>query len=121
MEPTKTIEELQNDLKQYSNLTQSQGQIRVNPGVIQRIHAFIQWSRDMIRTGLNPSFSEFPVEETARLLTNYKSHQAFIENRQRQFQTPQNLRSSRKMESGMIGTPPLLTFYVQSLVEMACP
>lgn len=75
----KTIEELQNDLKQYSNLTQSQGQIRVNPGVIQRIHAFIQWSRDMIRTGLNPSFSEFPVEETARLLTNYKSRQAFIE------------------------------------------
>ena len=30
----KTIEELQNDLKQSSNLTQNQGQIRVSPGVI---------------------------------------------------------------------------------------
>jgi len=75
----KTVEELQNDIKQYSNLTQAQGQIRVNPGVIQKIHAFIQWSRDQIRTGLIPSFTEFPVQETARLITNYKTHQAFIE------------------------------------------
>ena len=74
----KTIEELQNDLKQYSNLTQNQGQIRVSPGVIQRIHAFIQWSRDMIRTGVDPSSLTFPVQNTATLLTNYKSYQAFI-------------------------------------------
>ena len=74
----KTIEELQNDLKQYSNLTQAQGQIRVSPGVFQRIHAFIQWSRDMIRTGIDPSTLSFPVQNTAILITNYKSHQAFI-------------------------------------------
>ena len=64
----KTVEELQNDLKQYSNLTQAQGQIRVTPGVIQKLHAFIQWSRDQIRTGLIPSFTELPVQETASLL-----------------------------------------------------
>ena len=37
----KTMEEVQNDLKYYSNLTQAQGQIRVTPGIIQRIQAFI--------------------------------------------------------------------------------
>ena len=75
----KTVDEVQNDLKQYSSLTQTQGQIRVNPGVIQRIHAFIQWSRDMIRTDMDPALSPFPVHDTAMLLTNYKSHQAFID------------------------------------------
>ena len=47
--------------------------------MIQKIHAFIQWSRDQIRKGLLPSLTEFPVQLTARLITNYKTHQAFID------------------------------------------
>ena len=75
----KTMEEVQNDLKHYSNLTQAQGQIRITPGVIQRIQAFIQWTRDMIRVGLDPSLTEFPVESTALLITHYKTHKAFVD------------------------------------------
>lgn len=75
----KTMEEVQNDLKHYSNLTQNQGQIRVTPGVVQRIQAFIQWTRDMIRVGINPALSEFPVQDTALLINHYKTHQAFMD------------------------------------------
>ena len=47
----KTMEEVNNDIKQYSSLTQAQGQIRITPGNRQNIQAFIQWVRDMLRTG----------------------------------------------------------------------
>ena len=37
----KTVEEVNNDIKQYATLTQSQGQIRITPGNRQNIQAFI--------------------------------------------------------------------------------
>ena len=33
----KTVEEVNNDIKQYVTLTQNQGQIRINPGTRQKI------------------------------------------------------------------------------------
>ena len=74
----KTMEEVQNDLKYYSNLIQAQGKIWVTPGVVQRIQAFIQWTRDMIRVGLDPSLTEFPVQNTALLINRYKTYKAFV-------------------------------------------
>ena len=50
----KTQQELDEDLKSYSTLTQAQGQIRILPGCRKNIKAFIQWSKDQIRTGVNP-------------------------------------------------------------------
>ena len=75
----KTMEEVQNDFKYYSNLTQAQGQIRVTPGVIQRIQTFIQWTRDMIHVGLDTILTEFPVQNTALLINRYKTHNAFVD------------------------------------------
>ena len=75
----KTMEGVQNDIKHYSNLTQAQGLIRITPGVIQCIQAFIQWTRDMIRIGLDPSLTEFSVENTALLITHYKTRKAFVD------------------------------------------
>ncbi len=70
---------MNNDIKQYGSLTQNQGQIRISPGDRQRIHAFIQWSRDMIRTGREPSLVPFPVHNVANLIRSYKSHKAYME------------------------------------------
>ena len=42
----KTYVELDNDLKSYSTLTATHGQIRLTPGHKKKIKAFIQWTRD---------------------------------------------------------------------------
>ena len=75
----KTMDEVNNDIKQYGSLTQNQAQIRISPGDRQRIHAFIQWSRDMIRTGRELSLVPFPVHNVANLIRNYKSHKEYME------------------------------------------
>ena len=53
----KTHEDLESDFKSFSSLTQLQGQIRLIPRVKKRIKAFIQWTRDEIRMGREPSNS----------------------------------------------------------------
>ena len=42
----KTFEDLHSDFKTYSDLTIGQGQIRLVPGIKNKIRAFIQWCRD---------------------------------------------------------------------------
>ena len=75
----KTMEEVNNDIKQYGSLTQNQGQIRISPGIRQMICSLIQWSRDLIRPGSESSLVPFLVYKVANLLRNYKSHKAYIE------------------------------------------
>ena len=69
----KTIEEIKSDLKQFASLGTNEGQVKTTPGNMQRIHVFIQWTCDMIRTGLEPPSLKFPVDNTALLIKNYKS------------------------------------------------
>ena len=38
----KSVEEVNNDIKQYGSLTQTQGRIRITPGNRQNIQAFMQ-------------------------------------------------------------------------------
>ena len=64
----KTIEDSRADFKSYSELTQNQGQIRLEPNVKRNIQAFIQWTRDEIRMGKDPTLSPFPVSDTPRLI-----------------------------------------------------
>ena len=75
----KTMDEVNTDIKQYSTLTQNQGQIRITPGNRQLMQAFMQWSRDMIRTGREPNLVPFPAHDVARLIRNYKNHKAYME------------------------------------------
>src|SRR5687768_10327824 len=51
----KTFGDLNTDLKSYSNMTVNQGQIRLTPGMKNKIKAFIQWCRDEICLGRNPA------------------------------------------------------------------
>ena len=76
----KTMEELNQDFKSYSELTQVQGQIRITPGAKRNTRAFIQWVRDEHRLDRNPAANAFPVDQAANLLRRHKTHTQFIAN-----------------------------------------
>ena len=40
----------------------------------------IQWTRDQIRNGLNPTFTPFPVDDAAIYIRRYKTHDNYIKN-----------------------------------------
>ena len=46
----KSITQLTSEFKTYTSLTVANGRIPLNPGIQNRIKAFIQWTRDEIRT-----------------------------------------------------------------------
>ena len=83
----KDISEIEEDSKTYSGLTVNQGQIRLHPGTKKQIKAFIQWVKDQMRTGKDPSLTHFPIANTATLIRCYKSHIAFCEKSKRLSET----------------------------------
>ena len=76
----KTMEELNQDFKSYSDLTQAQGQIRITPRTKRNIRAFVHWVCDETRLGRNPNAISFPVAMAAQLLRRHKTHTQFITN-----------------------------------------
>ena len=83
----KEISEIEDDFKTYSGLTVAQGQIRLHPGTKRQIKAFVQWVKDQVRTGLNPSLTVFPIADTPALIRRHKSHLAFCEKSKRVSET----------------------------------
>ena len=79
----KDTSEMEEDFKTYSGLTVAQGQIRLQPGTKRQIRAFVQWTKDQLRTGQDPSLTAFPVHNTANLIRRHKSHLAFCEKAKR--------------------------------------
>ena len=75
--------EMGEDFKTYAGLTVAQGQIRLMPGTKRQIRSFVQWAKDQLRTGQNPSETPFPVADTAVLIRRHKSHLAFCEKSKR--------------------------------------
>ena len=74
----KTHVELDDDLKPYSTLTAAHGQIRLTPGNKKNIKAFIQWTRDHIRLGIDPITVRFTVANALDFINRYKHHDAYI-------------------------------------------
>lgn len=72
-----TFKELDDHFKTYSDLTAAQGQIRIRPGTRKNIKAFVQWTRDEIRLGRDPSLTPFPVAQVGELIRRYKTHEKF--------------------------------------------
>eukprot|EP00978_Attheya_sp_CCMP212_P028790 scaffold100335_cov31-Attheya_sp.AAC.1 len=66
----KTFDEVDQDFKSYSSLTIAQG-------IRTRIKVFIQWTRDELRLGRNPSNVPFPAQMTADNIRRYKMHLKF--------------------------------------------
>ena len=76
----KSMDELNQDFKSYSDLTQAQGQIRISPGTKRNIRSFVHWVRDETRLGRNPNFIAFPVAMAPQLLRRFKTHTQFVTN-----------------------------------------
>ena len=72
-----TFKELDDHFKTYSDLSAAQGQIRFRPGTRKNIKAFVQWTRDEIRLGRDPSRTPFPVDQVSDLIRRYKTHEKF--------------------------------------------
>ena len=70
--------ELDDNLKMYSALTVANGQIRLRPHEKRGIKAFIQWSKDQIRVGIDPSTLPFPVADVQNLIRRSKDHENFL-------------------------------------------
>ena len=75
----KTFSALDEDWKTYSSVTQTNGQIRLLPGVKKNIRALVQWVRDRIRLGENPADTPFPVAEASAILRRYHTHKNWLD------------------------------------------
>jgi len=84
-----TMEDLQDDLKSFSDLTVAEGRIRLTPGPRKNIKAFIQWCRDEIREGRDPAQSVFPVGESVALRERMKAHDNFMKSKAKDDAAPE--------------------------------
>ena len=66
------------DVKSYSNLTATHGQIRLTSGHKKNIKTFIQCKRDQIYIGIDPITFIFPVANASDFIKIYKRHDAYI-------------------------------------------
>jgi hypothetical protein len=73
-----TFKELDEHFKTYSDLTVAQGKIRIRPGTRKNIKAFVQWTRDELRLGRDPTDSPFPIELVGDLIRRYRTHEKFL-------------------------------------------
>ena len=75
----KSNDDIDDDLKTWSNLTVSNGQIRLQPVTKKRIKAFSQWVKDKLRRSQDPATEPFNVGLTQDLIRRSKTHSAFVE------------------------------------------
>ena len=73
-----SITQLTSYFKTYTSLTIANGRIPLNPGIQNRIKAFVQWTRDEIRLGRNPSSVAYAPGDEARLLERMREHDLYI-------------------------------------------
>ena len=73
-----TLKELDEHFKTYSELSQAQGQIRIPPGTRKNMKAFVQWTRDEIRLGRDPSLTPFPLGLVSDCLRRYQTLEKYV-------------------------------------------
>jgi hypothetical protein len=115
-----TFKELDEHFKTYGELTVAQGQIRVRPGSRKNIKAFVQWTRDELRLGRDPSLTPFPIDIVSDCIRRYKTHEKFLTD-SKTLSGPQSPRSLKSRRSGRIGSPHSSTTFVALLDVMAFP
>ena len=104
-----TFKELDDHFKTYSDLTIAQGQICLCPGPHKNIKAFVQWTRDEIRLGRDPSNTPFPVHLVSNLIRRYKTHEKFqADTKTLSEPSP---KSSKKVRSVKTGNQPSSTTF----------
>ena len=94
-------EELKDDLKSFTDLRANQGRIVLLPIVKKRIRAFIQWTRDQLRMGMNPINFPFPVGETQQLLKKMTTHEQWVE-RSKTAKEPKDFTNDMKWDDWIV-------------------
>ncbi len=115
-----TFKELDEHFKTYSDLTLAQGQICTHPGTRKNIKAFVQWARDEICLGRDPSLTPCSANEVSKLIRRYKTHEKFQNNSK----TLSEAAKPDKFQESMnrkIGNPHSSTTCVQSQAAMGFP
>lgn len=74
----KSLKQLSEDFAAFSDLPVNAGRIRLVPTVPKKVRAFMQWTRDMIRTGKDPASEPFPVARTTELIRRLTTHEQFM-------------------------------------------
>ena len=74
----KTYVKMDDGLKSYFTLTSEHGQIRLKPGHKNNTKAFIQWTRDPIRLGIDHITVRFTVANAPDFINRYKHHDAYV-------------------------------------------
>lgn len=74
----KTMEQLDSEWKTYASLTLANGKIALNPGIKNRIRAFVQWTRDEFRHGRDPAQTAYATGNEAQLLERMREHDKYI-------------------------------------------
>ena len=72
-------EDLADAFKTFAGLTIAQGHIRLLPIQKHRIKIFVQWVKDLIRTNVDPSTLDFPINDMANLLRRAKTQKKYVE------------------------------------------
>jgi hypothetical protein len=96
------FKELDEHFKTYGDLTAVQGRIQVRVGTRKNIKAFVQWTRDELRLGRDPTLTPFPVAQVANLIRHYKMHEKYVTD-SKTCPKRQNRKSLRNRPSGKIG------------------
>jgi hypothetical protein len=113
-----TFKELDKHFKTYSDLTIAQGQIRVRPGTRKNVKAFVQWARDELRLGRDPSIIPFPIERVGDLIRRYKTHEKYLADAKTLSEAakPDKFKESTKWEDWK----PTLMNYLRSIPGCDC-
>src|SRR5210317_1451190 len=74
----KSPTELNDEFNHFANLTIQNGRLSIGPSIRRNVKAFIQWGRDKIRMGRDPTTTPFPVAIAIMLTNRMKMHDDYV-------------------------------------------
>ena len=75
----KTLQELEDDFKDFSALTIQAGRLRFDPTTKRNIKAFLYWCKDKYRLNEDPEMEDFTPEQSLTIIRKAKTHKAYME------------------------------------------
>ena len=76
----KSNQDLVDSFKMLHSTPATQGGVKIKLKIQKHIKAFCQWTKDQLRTGLDPSETPFPTNMTRELMARAETHHQFIKN-----------------------------------------
>ena len=76
----KTNKDLVDSFKMLHTTPSTQGGVKIPLRTQKHIKAFCQWTKDCLRTGLDPAATPFPIHTTRDLMARAETHHQFMKN-----------------------------------------